>query len=114
MVTRLPIIEHEGKKWFLDDRLGQIRDVTNPHNYQPIPQDYKLVSGARAIGTFCKSYATHVIPEFDEYKRDALAKVCKAVMDISETNLVALSFKEHQEFNKEMNPKLKKLIDMEF
>jgi hypothetical protein len=33
MVKQLPIIDYKGKKYFRDDRLGQIRNVENPHDY---------------------------------------------------------------------------------
>ena len=33
MVTRLPIVTHKPKKWFFDERLRQIRDVKNPHEW---------------------------------------------------------------------------------
>lgn len=29
----LPIISYEGKKWFFDERLKQIRAVNNPHEW---------------------------------------------------------------------------------
>ena len=29
----LPMIEYNGQSWFIDDRLGQFRDVWNPGNY---------------------------------------------------------------------------------
>ena len=33
MVRQLPIIDYKGKKYFRDDRLRQIRNVDNPHDY---------------------------------------------------------------------------------
>jgi hypothetical protein len=33
MVTRLPIVTYERKKWFFDERLRQIRNVKNPHEW---------------------------------------------------------------------------------
>ena len=33
MARQLPIVEHNGKKYFRDDRLRQIRNVDNPHDY---------------------------------------------------------------------------------
>ena len=33
MVRRLPVVEYKGKRYFLDDRLRQIRNVDNPHDY---------------------------------------------------------------------------------
>ena len=33
MVTQLPIIIYKGKKYFRDDRLRQIRNVENPHDF---------------------------------------------------------------------------------
>lgn len=29
----LPIITYEGKKWFFDERLRQLRNVENPHEW---------------------------------------------------------------------------------
>jgi hypothetical protein len=33
MIRQLPIIEYKGKKYFRDDRLRQIRNIENPHDY---------------------------------------------------------------------------------
>jgi hypothetical protein len=33
MIRQLPTIEYKGKKYFRDDRLRQIRNVENPHDY---------------------------------------------------------------------------------
>ena len=33
MAKQLPIIKYQGKCFFKDDRLQQIREVTNPHNF---------------------------------------------------------------------------------
>jgi len=33
MVQRLPVVDYKGKKYFRDDRLRQIRNVENPHDY---------------------------------------------------------------------------------
>ncbi len=32
----LPIIKIAGKNYFIDKRLSQIREVNNPHNYEPV------------------------------------------------------------------------------
>jgi len=32
-VKMLPVLRHEGKLWFLDERLKQLRNVRNPHDY---------------------------------------------------------------------------------
>ena len=29
----LPIVTYEGKRWFFDERLGQLRNVENPHEW---------------------------------------------------------------------------------
>lgn len=31
-VRQLPIVEFAGKKWFLDTRLNEFRNVENPHD----------------------------------------------------------------------------------
>ena len=49
----------------------------------------------------------------DNYDKNHFVNVCKAVRKVSEDNRVILSFQEHKEFNKRMNPALKHLIDME-
>jgi len=36
MGRRLPIAEYKGKRYFLDDRLRQIRNVDNPHDFSEI------------------------------------------------------------------------------
>lgn len=33
MVTRLPIVTYERKRWFFDERLRQVRNVKNPHEW---------------------------------------------------------------------------------
>jgi len=33
MIRQLPVIDYKGKKYFRDDRLRQIRNVENPHDY---------------------------------------------------------------------------------
>ena len=33
MVMRLPIVTYEHKRWFFDERLSQIRNVKNPHEW---------------------------------------------------------------------------------
>lgn len=33
MAKRLPTIRYKGADYFKDDRLRQIREITNPHNY---------------------------------------------------------------------------------
>ena len=33
MVRQLPIIEYKGKRYFRDDRLRQIRNIENPHDF---------------------------------------------------------------------------------
>jgi hypothetical protein len=32
MATRLPVVELKGKRYFRDDRIKEIRHVTNPHD----------------------------------------------------------------------------------
>lgn len=34
--TSLPKVRYEGKKWYFDARLRQIRDVSNPHDFQSL------------------------------------------------------------------------------
>lgn len=34
--VRLPIVAYEGRNWFFDARLRQIRDIDNPHKYQDL------------------------------------------------------------------------------
>lgn len=38
---KLPLITYEGKKWYLDARLRQIRGVRNPHDVQDL-DDFEL------------------------------------------------------------------------
>jgi hypothetical protein len=33
MAKKLPIVSYKGTNYFQDDRLRQIREITNPHNY---------------------------------------------------------------------------------
>jgi hypothetical protein len=39
--SSLPVVLYEGKKWFLDSRLRQIRNIRNPHDYQDL-NDFEL------------------------------------------------------------------------
>ena len=32
-VKMLPVVRYEGKLWFLDERLKQLRNVQNPHDF---------------------------------------------------------------------------------
>ena len=32
-VKMLPVVRYERKLWFLDERLGQLRNVRNPHDF---------------------------------------------------------------------------------
>ena len=32
-VKMLPVVRYEGKAWFLDERLRQLRNVRNPHDF---------------------------------------------------------------------------------
>ncbi len=38
----LPIVEYEGTRWYFDERLRQIRNVSNPHDYQNL-NDFEMV-----------------------------------------------------------------------
>jgi hypothetical protein len=33
MVRRLPVVSFKGKRWFLDERLKELRNVENPHEW---------------------------------------------------------------------------------
>ncbi len=33
MVVRLPVVKFRGKRWCLDERLRQLRNVLNPHEW---------------------------------------------------------------------------------
>ncbi len=35
-MRRLSIIEIDGKEYFLDPRLGQVRNVKNPHDFEDV------------------------------------------------------------------------------
>ncbi len=41
VTTQLPIIDYEGKKYFFDERLKQIRNVSNPHDFQDL-NDFEM------------------------------------------------------------------------
>jgi len=38
---RLPVVEYKDKCWFFDERLRQIRNVENPHDYEDL-DDFRL------------------------------------------------------------------------
>ena len=33
MTTQLPIVNYKGKRWFMDNRLNELRNILNPHDY---------------------------------------------------------------------------------
>ena len=35
-MRQLPIVEYENKRWFFDERLRQIRNIGNPHDFQDL------------------------------------------------------------------------------
>jgi hypothetical protein len=37
----LPIVAYEGKRWFFDARLHQMRNIANPHEYEDL-NDFEL------------------------------------------------------------------------
>ena len=39
----LPIIECDGRSWFVDERLGEFRDIWNPHRRVPFRSERGLV-----------------------------------------------------------------------
>lgn len=42
MVIQLPIVKYEGIKWFFDERLHQLRNVKNPHDFMDL-NDFEMV-----------------------------------------------------------------------
>lgn len=40
-LTKLPVIKHEGKQWYFDARLRQIRNLENPHDVENL-DDFKM------------------------------------------------------------------------
>lgn len=36
MAWMLPVVRYEGKLWFFDERLRQIRNVENPHDFMDL------------------------------------------------------------------------------
>lgn len=41
MAWMLPIVRYEGKKWFFDERLRQLRSVKNPHDFMDL-DDFEM------------------------------------------------------------------------
>ena len=35
-MRQLPIVEYEKKQWFFDERLSQIRNITDPYDFQDL------------------------------------------------------------------------------
>ena len=44
----LPIMEYNGQSWFMDERLGQFREVWNPHHYV----DFDTEEGRRMLAAW--------------------------------------------------------------
>ena len=42
MPVRLPVVQFEGKRYYLDLRLRQLRNVENPHDYVDYADDWLL------------------------------------------------------------------------
>ena len=38
-MAQLPTIKMDGKRWFIDRRLGEIRNVSNPHDVESVSQE---------------------------------------------------------------------------
>lgn len=52
MIKHLPTIQIGEKHFFIDERLNEIREVNNPHNYEPVSKeitDYWLTHNIRKI-----------------------------------------------------------------
>lgn len=47
--TRLPIVTHEGKKWYVDARLRQIRNVQDPHDHKDL-DDFEMSYFEKLVG----------------------------------------------------------------
>jgi hypothetical protein len=45
----LPIVTHERKKWFFDERLRQIRNMRNPHDFIDL-NDFEIEYFKRKTG----------------------------------------------------------------
>lgn len=41
-MNKLPIIEFDNKKWFLDLRLNEFRNIKNPHERLEIDEAFKV------------------------------------------------------------------------
>lgn len=44
----LPVAAYEGKRWYVDLRLRQIRNIENPHEYQDL-NDFELAHFADLV-----------------------------------------------------------------
>ena len=60
MAGRLPIVIVEGEEYFLDKRLGQIRNVDNPHDFRPIPIDVVTHRKADVLSMLCPTCSTEL------------------------------------------------------
>ncbi|MFH2106511.1 MAG: hypothetical protein ABII22_04570 [Candidatus Micrarchaeota archaeon] len=49
MVTMLPIVEEDGKEWFFDERLRQLRNVETPHDYRDLDTVELLYYKGKAV-----------------------------------------------------------------
>ena len=66
---------------------------------------------------YCEDLAKNKIKEktdLADYERKTFIRMCNVIKSIANDNQSTLSFKEHQKYNREMNPHLKYLIDSEF
>jgi hypothetical protein len=41
MVRALPTVEIDGKVYFIDERLRELRNINNPHDSRPLDDMYK-------------------------------------------------------------------------
>ena len=46
---RLPVFFHDGRLWFVDERLGELRRVKGPLESRPIPVEWWMLKAAKII-----------------------------------------------------------------
>ena len=67
VVRELPKLEYQGKTWFYDVKLNQLRNVDNPHDFIDDPP-VRMVQGVSEIGGFrCVTFTPEIYGEGEEF-----------------------------------------------
>ena len=67
MVTKLKILKMDGKEYFIDERLHEIRNVKNPYDSEPVSQ-----SLIEFWVSACKQVGDRLVCDMDKWNKESL------------------------------------------